>query len=117
MRLYAVKSSTSVLEQMNHCTTLEARKKRVQFATLFQFLSDGRAMVEFQSFLALYKLLHVLDLPAAHWCDTSGWTTTNNLYKQIIEETKRLIGSARYVAVTIDEVTAIDNSSFFSMHA
>jgi hypothetical protein len=48
MRLYATKSPASVLEQVNQCTSLEARKKKVQFATLFQMLSDGRPMLEFE---------------------------------------------------------------------
>lgn len=39
------------------------------------------------------------------------------MYKQVVEETKRLIESARYVAVNVDEVTAVDNSSFLLVHA
>jgi len=35
----------------------------------------------------------------------------------VIEETKRLIQSAKYMAVTVDEVTAVDNSSFLTVHA
>jgi hypothetical protein len=38
------------------------------------------------------------------------------MYKQVLEETKRLIGEARYIVVTVDEVIAVDNSSFLSVH-
>lgn len=117
MRLYAARPPATVLEQINHCTTVEARKKRVQFATLFQLLSDGRPMVEYESRAALYKLLNVPDMPGAHWCDNSGWLMAGYMYKQVIEEMRRLIGAARYLAVTVDEVTAVDNSSYLSVHA
>jgi hypothetical protein len=117
MKLYAAKAPTSVLEQINNCTSLEAKKKRVQFATLFQLLSDGRPMLEFQSRVALYKLIGVPDLPSAHWCDSSGWIMAGYIYKIVLDETRRLIANARYVAVTVDEVTAVDNSSFLSIHA
>jgi len=117
LRLYAAKPPATVLEQLNNCTTVEARKKRVQFATLFQLLSDGRPMMEFESRQSLYKLLQVPDLPAAHWCDNSGWVMATYMYKQVMEETKRLISAARFVAVTVDEVTAVDNSSWLSVHA
>lgn len=35
LRLYAARTPSSVLEQVNSCTTVESRRKRVQFATLF----------------------------------------------------------------------------------
>ena len=83
LKLYAAKAPTTVLEQVNNCTTLEARKKRVQFATLFQLLSEGRPMLEFESRFSLYKFLNVPDLPAAHWCDTSGWAMASYMYRQV----------------------------------
>lgn len=46
---YAIKRLTSMLEQYNKCSTIESRRKRVQFAMLFQLLSDGKPMVEFPS--------------------------------------------------------------------
>lgn len=72
--MYADRPPTTVLQQVNHCTTLESHKKRVQFSTLFHVLSEGRPMVEYESLLPLYKLLNVPDLPVAHWSDNSGWT-------------------------------------------
>lgn len=62
LHLYAVKPPTTVLEQINLCTTLEAQIKRVQFATLFQLHSDGSPMLEFESRATLYRLLSVPDM-------------------------------------------------------
>jgi len=116
MRLYAARAPSSILEQVNHCTTVEARRKRVQFATLFQVLENGRPMVEFESRRSLYKLLAVPDLPSAHWCDNSGWVMASFMYKIVVQEIHRLIEKANFLAVTVDEVTALDNASYLSVH-
>ena len=42
--LYATRQPLSVLEQIQGYNSLESKKKWVQFATLFQILSDGRPM-------------------------------------------------------------------------
>jgi len=39
------------------------------------------------------------------------------MYKLVMDKTKRLIGAARFLTVTVDEVTAVDNSNFLSVHA
>jgi len=39
MRLYVAKPPATILQQVNHCTSMEACKKRVQFATLFHLLN------------------------------------------------------------------------------
>jgi len=74
-------------------------------------------MMEFKFRVALYKFLCVPNLLAAHWCDSSGWIMANYLYKQIWEETKTLIQSVGYIAVTVDEVTTVDNNNFLSIRA
>lgn len=102
---------------MNHHTTLEAQKKRVKFATLFQLLSDGHPMLEFESRVALYKLLSVPNILSQHWCDTSKWIMASYMYQQVVEGIRRLIESLRYVVVTVDKVTAMDKSSFLYVHA
>jgi len=95
---------------------LGSEKKRVQSATLFQLLFDGHPMLEFESRASLYKLLNVPNLPATHWTDSSGWSMASYMYKQVFEETQRLIESARYLALTVDEVTAVDYSSSLSIY-
>lgn len=112
--LYSVHPPPIVLQQIHLCTSMEARKKKVQFATLFQLLNEGRPMIEYESRIHLYRLLNVPDLPVAHWCDNSGWTMAAYMYKQVCSEMKKLIDAARYFAVTVDEVTSGDNGNFLS---
>jgi len=73
---------------------MEARKKKVQFATLFQFLSQGRLMLEYESRVQLYKLLNVPHLPYAHWCDNSRWLMAGYIFKQVVLEMKCFIAFA-----------------------
>lgn len=76
--LYATKYPTNVLEQLNKCNTIESRMKRVQFATLFQLLSDGRPMVEFAPGLQVFEYLDVLD----HWTDGVGWLMVEHMFSK-----------------------------------
>lgn len=73
-------------------------------------------MLEYESRVALYRVLAIPDLPLAHWCDSLGWTLASYMYREVVEEAERLNSAARYIAVTIDEATSVDNNSFFSVH-
>ena len=116
MRLYAAKPPPSILEQVNFCTTAESWKKRVQFATLFQILQSGRPMLEYEAHQGLYKLLGVPDLPGAHWCDSSAWIMASFMHKLVVDEIQKLVESANFLAVTVDEATGVDNASYLSVH-
>ena len=78
--LFAAKRPTSILEQNNNCSTAESKQKRVQLATLFQILSDGRLIFKFQSRAELYQFLQVPNCPHAHWSHTSGWILSEHIY-------------------------------------
>ena len=95
---------------MANCTTLEAKQKRVQLATLFEILCDGRPMLEFESRSELYHFLQVPHCPRAHWSYTSGWMLSEHMYTFVQKRMQELISEASYLAVTCDETTAVDNS-------
>jgi hypothetical protein len=54
MALFNARAPDTVLQQLNQSNRLEREKKKVQFATLFQILKDGRPMLEYESRAALY---------------------------------------------------------------
>ena len=66
MLLYAARAPASVAEQIQGCSTLKSRKKRVQFATLFQLLAGGRPMTKFEARCDLYEFLGVPNMPHKH---------------------------------------------------
>jgi hypothetical protein len=59
MALFNARAPDTVLQQLNQSNRLEREKKKVQFATLFQILADGRPMLEYESRAALYEFLNV----------------------------------------------------------
>ena len=116
VKLYAARPQSTILQAVNHSTSMEAVRKRVQFATVFQVLSCGRPMLEYEARHALYKFIRVPDCPAQHWCDGSGWQIAEYMYAELQLTMKKLVQEARYIAVTVDEVTTVDNGSWLSVH-
>jgi hypothetical protein len=105
-----------VLEQVNQNNSIEARKKCVQLATLFQVLSDGRPMAEFCSKLALYELLGVPNLPRVHWSTRAGWLMAEHMWDFVLVRFKEMVLAANYIALSCDETTAIDNCNYMCVH-
>jgi hypothetical protein len=116
MLLYASRRPTSVLEHVNQNNSIEAKRKHVQLATLFQVLSDGRPMAEFCSKLALYEFLGVPNLPRVHWSTGVGWLMAEHMWDFVLVRFKEMILAANYIALTCDETTAIDNRSYMCVH-
>ena len=116
MLLYAARGPMTVAEQIQGYSTAKLRKKRVQFATLFQLLSRGRPMTEFESRLELYEFLNVPNLPRKHWADKSGWIMAEHLYDFVKQKNKPLMSNAAYWALSADETSACDNSSWIAIH-
>ena len=65
--LFATRQPTSVMDQIQGCTSMEIRKKWVQFAIVFSLLCSGLPMTEFVERFDLFKFLGLLDLPTSHW--------------------------------------------------
>jgi hypothetical protein len=117
MALFNARAPDTVLQQLNQSNRLEREKKKVQFATLFQILADGRPMLEYESRATLYEFLYVPNFPRMHWSDNSGWIMAEFMYAEVRIAISRVLVGANYVALTCDEVSTIDNGSWISIHA
>ena len=117
MLLYAAHAPASVVEQIQGCSTLESRKKRVQFATLFQLLAGGRLMTEFEARCDLYEFLGVPNMPHKHWGDSSGWVMAEHIYDFVKQKIKSVVSDATFLALSADETTAKDNTNWIAVHA
>ena len=73
-------------------------------------------MLEFESRSELYHFLQVPHCPRAHWSYTSGWMLYEHMYTFVQKKMQELISEASYLAVTCDETTAVDNSSWLCLH-
>jgi hypothetical protein len=94
--LYASRQPTTILEQIQGCNTVESSKKRVQLATLFSILCDGRPMTEFVSLFKVYDFLSVPDLPQMHWSINSGWLMAKQIWDVVKKRMIEMIRSARF---------------------
>jgi hypothetical protein len=44
-----------------------------------------------------------------HWFDNDGWTLVNFIFMQVQEATLKAIQSTKFLAISCDELTTIDN--------
>jgi hypothetical protein len=90
--------------------------QRVQLATLFQMLTDGRPMNEFENKFKIYDFLDVPDFPRVHWSDGAGWLMAEHMYDIVKKMHRALLAAASYLSLTADETTAVDNYSYIAVH-
>ena len=95
----------------------ERARKRLQMGTIFHLLEQGRPMLEYEALQPLFEFLEVPKIPKRHWSDNAGWTMAEAMYAQVLNKTRMTISVARYIALSCDEVSCIDNSSWISVHA
>jgi hypothetical protein len=114
--LYAARQPTSVLEQIQGCNTVESRWKRVQFATLFAILSAGRPMQEYRGREELCQFLNVPKCPSMHWYHGSGWLMAEHIYDFVKTKQRSMVQAAAFISLSIDETSAVDNSSIIVVH-
>ena len=106
-RLYAAKDTMTVAQQLAKVKG-ERVRKRMQFATIFHLLLEGRPMLEYTAIEPLLNFLDVPKLPKQHWSDTAGWELADCLFHQVQRKTAEVISKACFFSVTCDEVTTLD---------
>jgi hypothetical protein len=110
--IFCTRQPCTVLEQMNTIgTSLERQKKWVQFALLFNLLSHGRRMVQYEEMEPLLSFLKVPSFPRSHWSDNSGWIMSEFMYSQVKDKIRSTIAASNFFALSADEATACDNTS------
>jgi hypothetical protein len=108
---------TTMLQQVNKNNHLESKRKKVQFATLFQILKDGHPMVKYEKKKVLYSFIGVPKNPKMYWLDSSSWIMVEFMYAQVTNAIMVVVSIANHVALTCDEVSTMDNKSWISIHA
>lgn len=116
-KLYASRPRDGVRKQVVAQSTLERKKKLVQFKCLYHVLSRGRPMTDYEALQTLCESLHVPDLPKKHWCDNSGWDLAAAMNEVLRHHVCKLISSSDFLSFSADEVTTLDNQCWVSVHA
>jgi hypothetical protein len=74
-------------------------------------------MLEFEALKSLFSFLNVPMLSKHIWNDSAKWVMVECMHKQVIKRVKEIIASSKYLALSCDEVTTIDNQSWISIHS
>lgn len=115
--LYVARKPISIFDQVQGCSTVESRKKRIQFASLFVILCSSRPMLEFSDRYDLYKFFEMPNCPKMHWSPGSGWSMAEHIYDFIKKKQTSLIQATSFISISCDETTAVDNTSVIVVHA
>jgi hypothetical protein len=105
-----------VVEQMASGVLTENKRKGVQLASLFQILSHGRPMVDYERCHALFEHLRVKNMPKKHWSESMGWDISEHMHMSVLKALKSAVQGADVIAISADEVTAVDNSAWCGVH-
>lgn len=80
------------------------------------FVQAGRPMTDYESSNRLLNFLKVDHLPKKHWTDSSGWQIAEVMHGEVNQKMQEVLANSKYLAVTCDEVTSIDNASWICIH-
>jgi len=92
-------------------------RKIAQFATVFHMLQHGRPMLEYESMRELFTFLKMPHLSKKHWGDNSGWLMAEYLHAQVMQKAREVIHGGKFLSISVDEVTTVDNQAWISIHA
>jgi hypothetical protein len=109
--LFLARGQDTVLEQIVAGTTLERKKKLVQFACVFILLRDGRPMADYSGMMDLMQFLHVPNCPLKHWAVSTGSGIAECFHDSVLQQTREVIRSTKFVSVSCDEVTTQSRES------
>ena len=108
--------ATPVRDQLLKLKRKQARK-RLQMGMIFHLLEHGRPMLEYEALQLLSEFLEVPKIPKCHWSDNASWSMAEAMYAQVLNKTQMIKLATRYIALSCDEVSFIDNLNWISVHA
>jgi hypothetical protein len=95
----------------------ERNQKIVEIKSLFHILFHNHPMLEYEYLYELFKSLNVPNNPSMHWSNITGWAFVEFMHIQFQEVTIKAIQIVRFIKISCDEVTIIDNGLWICIHA
>jgi len=105
-----------MVDQLTVSLEGELKQKGVQFSTLFQVLSNGRPLCDYEREQYLLRHLKVKNLPKKHWCESSRWEMSEHLHASVLSALKAMVQSAYIILISVDKITVVDNTSWLGVH-
>ena len=91
VKLWVGRKQESVATQIIGGLGAEDKRKGVQFSTLFQILSHGRPMCDYEYEQYLLRHLRVKNVPRKHWSETSGWEMSEHMHGCVLDALKAML--------------------------
>jgi hypothetical protein len=114
--IFFAKGGQTIIQQVLKGVTKERKWKTIQMKCVFHLMTQGQPMADFSAMQDLLVKLNVADLPKRHWGELAGWDFSHAMAKVCSDRLKADIAKARFISVSADEVTAVDNSQWLSIH-
>ena len=101
-RIWTDKKLATIVEQVVSGLAGEYKPKGVQFATLFEILSHGHPMVDYERSEVLLKHIRVKNMPARHWSENIGWKMSKHLHLLVLSCLRYVIQSIQIFSISYD---------------
>ena len=108
-------SGGTITSQFGKMMEANLLSKTLQLSTVFYILSNGRPMIDYPKMSEYVSFINAPNYSSSHWSMTSGWEWAQYLAQVEKEDMKEKIASATFLSLSLDEVTAIDNTSWICM--
>ena len=89
--------------------------KTIQLSIVFNILSNGHPMTYYPKMTKYLSFIQVPNFPSSHWSLSSGWEWGKYLAQVEKDDMEEKIVNATFLSLYLEEVTAIDNTSWIFM--
>jgi hypothetical protein len=108
---YARLSTRTIFQQLDLGQAMENKRKLVQFTFIFCLLNKGKPMTDYEYFKPLFEFLKLRSITKTHWPNGASWKMAKHIENEVKMTTKISIKNVKFVFLTCDEVTSMDNAS------
>ena len=106
----------SIEDFIGKATKVQNMGKIVQLGVVFYILSRGCPMTDYPLMISLFHFLKTQNYSNSHWSVKNRWEWARCLAQVEKEDMKEKIKDSNFIALSLDEVTRIDNTSWVCMH-
>lgn len=108
-------SGGTITSQFGKIMETSLLSKTLQLSTVFYILSNGRPMTDYPKIEKYLSFINVPNFPSSHSSMMCGWEWAQYLAQVEKDNMKEKITNATFLSLSLDEVTAIDNTSWICM--
>ncbi len=96
---------------------LKKEMKYIEFGAIFHLLKNGTPMIDFESLKESFEFLKFVNAPKKHWIDSSEWGMARAMHNVVLKQMKMVLQQNKFISISCDEITTLDNQSWILMHA